>query len=449
MSREQFTHGVKIIADEARKNDLVLGSRAIDAFRGIARLSFEKTVELGGRQQLRTPTFEFSREFIEDLPATREHRAALTDFLRSLSLRLAQPRPQQFLTLSGVPMDLEIHWPFRQVQTSDESFIHVLARVGSPWSSEANFTVALSGIDQSAMGIYSLSPPTIERFVINAIRFAVDDKNVKFYPIGRHPAELQPVHVVPSTEKEIPADIRVKEYLKRKVYWLGFREGDDRTQVPIVDPYDATYLVQPPPRVKQIARVASATKEIKLDSTGDFASATDLLLTQADTFENELAAMITSEPEFSSTSNDDRKGRPGKTEPTVFISYSTEDASFARFLFKALGDRSIKVWLDENEIRVGDSLTTRIGEALHSNDFMIIVLSPASGRSEWVKKELAEAMTKEIKQKRVVVLPVIYRRCEIPAFLTDKKYADFTTDSDSALRVLVRSIERHHVSNVS
>jgi allophanate hydrolase subunit 1 len=116
-------------------------------------------------------------------------------------------------------------------------------------------------------------------------------------------------------------------------------------------------------------------------------------------------------------------------------------------LSKALKDRSIGVWLDERELLVGDSLTRGIGDAVQSNDFMIVVLSPASVRSEWVRKELAEAMTKEIKRKRVVVLPVIYRRCEIPPFLTDKKYADFTTDSDSALQVLVRSIKRHHASN--
>jgi len=41
---------------------MVLGSRAVDAFRGVARLSFEKTVDLGRRQQLRAPTYEFSRD---------------------------------------------------------------------------------------------------------------------------------------------------------------------------------------------------------------------------------------------------------------------------------------------------------------------------------------------------------------------------------------------------
>jgi hypothetical protein len=67
-------------------------------FRGIVRLSFEKEVQAGSRAQLRAPTFEFSREFVEDLPAQKEYQTAVADFLESLSLRLAQTSAQQFLT---------------------------------------------------------------------------------------------------------------------------------------------------------------------------------------------------------------------------------------------------------------------------------------------------------------------------------------------------------------
>ncbi len=68
---------------------------------------------------------------MEDLPAQKEYQSAVADFLQSLSLRLAQVKPQQFVTLSGVAVDLEIHWPFRALQSSDDQFIHVLARAGA------------------------------------------------------------------------------------------------------------------------------------------------------------------------------------------------------------------------------------------------------------------------------------------------------------------------------
>ena len=47
MSRKQFSQGVEIITAEASKNDLIFGSRVVDAFRGVARLSFGMTVESG------------------------------------------------------------------------------------------------------------------------------------------------------------------------------------------------------------------------------------------------------------------------------------------------------------------------------------------------------------------------------------------------------------------
>jgi len=90
-----------MIESAAEKAGLRLGSRAVDAFRGVVRLSFEKEVQTGSRAQLRAPAFEFSREFVEDLPAQKEYQSAVSEFLESLALRLVQTSAQQFLTLSG------------------------------------------------------------------------------------------------------------------------------------------------------------------------------------------------------------------------------------------------------------------------------------------------------------------------------------------------------------
>ena len=136
----------------------------------------------------------------------------------------------------------------------------------------------------------------------------------------------------------------------------------------------------------------------------------------------------------------------GSKGPRVFISYSTDDAPFAASLADALRARDLGVWFDQEEIHVGDSLMKQIGDALRVNDFIIVVLSPSSVRSAWVQRELAEAMTREISEKRVVVLPVLSRPCDIPAFLTDKKCADFTRNSDLALNSLASAIEHHYAS---
>jgi hypothetical protein len=76
MSNEQMSRGMRMIESAAEKAGLRLGSRAVDSFRGVVRLSFEKEVQTGSRAQLRAPAFEFSRKFVEDLPAQKEDQSA-------------------------------------------------------------------------------------------------------------------------------------------------------------------------------------------------------------------------------------------------------------------------------------------------------------------------------------------------------------------------------------
>src|SRR5262249_20238899 len=84
------------------------------------------------------------------------------------------------------------------------------------------------------------------------------------------------------------------------------------------------------------------------------------------------------------------------------------------------------VWIDEAEIKLGDSLIEKITEGIDSVDYVGVVLSPKSVQSEWVKREVDVAMNQEIKGRRVKVLPLLYEQCELPGFLAGKLYADFT-----------------------
>jgi len=128
---------------------------------------------------------------------------------------------------------------------------------------------------------------------------------------------------------------------------------------------------------------------------------------------------------------------------SIFMSHSSKDKFFVRSLAEHLRKYGIKVWLDEAEINIGDSLTEKIGEAIESTDYVGVVLSHNSINSEWVQRELQIALQKEIKGKKVVVLPILIEAVEIPPFLKDKLYADFTsTDKfENELSKLLRALE--------
>lgn len=115
---------------------------------------------------------------------------------------------------------------------------------------------------------------------------------------------------------------------------------------------------------------------------------------------------------------------------SLFLSHSWQDKFFARNLAEVLESQGIKVWIDEAELRVGDSLLQRLSEAIGRTDFFGIVLSHSSVSSTWVQKELQIAMKEEIDGKRIKVLPILLEKCEIPIFLKDKLYADFTDPAD-------------------
>jgi|GEM_PF-562232 len=128
----------------------------------------------------------------------------------------------------------------------------------------------------------------------------------------------------------------------------------------------------------------------------------------------------------------------------IFLSHTSDDKPFVRKLKKSLEEHGVaKVWVDEAEIQIGDSLTEKIEEGLTKTKYIGIVLSPKSIESKWVKKELEVAINREIETGEVVILPLLYQSCKLPAFLAGKLYADFTTDEKYAesLKKLLRRLK--------
>jgi hypothetical protein len=130
-----------------------------------------------------------------------------------------------------------------------------------------------------------------------------------------------------------------------------------------------------------------------------------------------------------------------KERIVAFVSHSSSDKPFIRQLAADLSNSGITVWLDEQKIKVGDSIVDKVGQGLAESDYFIIVLSENSVDSQWVKKELNQALLAEIEQRKVKVLPIKLSECEIPALIKDKKYADFSLNYRSGLKDLLASMQ--------
>lgn len=126
----------------------------------------------------------------------------------------------------------------------------------------------------------------------------------------------------------------------------------------------------------------------------------------------------------------------------VFLSHNHVDKPFARKLAADLRQAGHTVWIDEAEIMIGDSLIEKIRQGLDEVDFVVAILSVASIDSPWVQRELDIASNREIAERRVVVLPLLREKVELPGFLRGKRYADFTDDSqyEQSFRQLLRPL---------
>jgi hypothetical protein len=127
---------------------------------------------------------------------------------------------------------------------------------------------------------------------------------------------------------------------------------------------------------------------------------------------------------------------------SIFLSHSHSDKAFARRLAYDLKAKGVRMWLDEAEMKVGQSLLLKITSSIESMDYVGAILSPNSIQSPWAKHELVMAMNSEISNSKVRVLPIYYQPCEIPLFLKDKLYVEFTNPDNyrRSLKILLDTL---------
>lgn len=128
--------------------------------------------------------------------------------------------------------------------------------------------------------------------------------------------------------------------------------------------------------------------------------------------------------------------------PNIFLSHSWPDKIFAKRLAHDLECQGIKCWLDEGEINIGDSLLEKIRDGIGNADYLAIALSPASVSSSWVQQEIEIALNQQPNGRKVKILPIKVRECDLPELLRGIRCADFTDEKryDNAFEELVRSI---------
>jgi hypothetical protein len=100
----------------------------------------------------------------------------------------------------------------------------------------------------------------------------------------------------------------------------------------------------------------------------------------------------------------------------LFLSHSSTDKPFVEELKRFLEEGGdIECWLDTYEIGYGDNIASRIDEGVRECDVVLVVLSPASIQSKWVKEEWTAAYWAQVNTGKVRLIPVLLGDCQPPA----------------------------------
>lgn len=123
--------------------------------------------------------------------------------------------------------------------------------------------------------------------------------------------------------------------------------------------------------------------------------------------------------------------------PDVFLSYAHADQEVARQFAETLAGEGLEVWWDD-AIRTGQTFDDRIEAALRESKAVVVLWSPRSAQSRWVRAEATLA------DRNRTLLPVIIEPCERPIMFElihtpDLSHWDGDTD-DRAWRSFMRDL---------
>ncbi len=123
----------------------------------------------------------------------------------------------------------------------------------------------------------------------------------------------------------------------------------------------------------------------------------------------------------------------------IFLSHSSDDQAFAMHVADTLRQHGLVVWYSPTNITAAQQWLGEIGAALERCDWFIVILSPNSVKSRWVKYELNDAILQDRFDGKIV--PLRYAHCrerDLSWVLPQLQIVDFTTSHDDGFAQLLR-----------
>ncbi len=142
----------------------------------------------------------------------------------------------------------------------------------------------------------------------------------------------------------------------------------------------------------------------------------------------------------------------------IFLSHRSVDKDFVQRLAADIeanifGERNLLTWIDEAEIRGGESIPGKINQGLENSRFIGIIMTPDyfNSPSGWTNAEWHAALHLDPDNRNVRILPILGKDCPyIPVLLKHLKVIDFRGKQyKQGLRELLSTLKNEPLSRPS
>ena len=121
----------------------------------------------------------------------------------------------------------------------------------------------------------------------------------------------------------------------------------------------------------------------------------------------------------------------------VFLSHSSKDKPVVRELAERLKADGVRVWFDEWEIQIGDSIPSKIEQGLEESRILILAMSANAFGSDWVSLERGTAMFRDPQNKQRRFIPLRLDDSPIKETLKQFRYVDWRKKDNEEYRWLL------------
>jgi hypothetical protein len=199
-----------------------------------------------------------------------------------------------YVTLGGLPLRIELEWPFHPSQSGADWFsLHGRVWLDDGGASLLHADVAVNLTQTIKEALPSLAPEHAGPVVINALRKEFDVYQLELLKSGkRQPVPVSSRHFNFKTRQLVFAkatEPQMVELLRRKTYWTAARHGA-RARSWMADPYDALYCNATAGQLLAAARKLQGEGLLELE--GEHAEASGALLLLKDAMEAEMHAAL-------------------------------------------------------------------------------------------------------------------------------------------------------------